>query len=285
MRSPAFQFYPADYLSDENVELMTLAEQGCYIRLLCYCWREGSIPSDIEALARLCRCSIPEMENYWIALKKCFKKEKKNSTRLIHFRLKCEEKKQKENSKKRADAAKTRWQKEKPGHANALQMQSKCNALYTSTSITSSINPPTPKGGASLRFEDFWQTYPKHRRKEKAKCLEHWQKNKLDGNADSIIDGLARYCKTDEWLKDGGQFVPYPIRFLRNQRWTDEALDPSGSTKPVKPRWRGLLEQSTVSRNGEIIETRLLKPQSNGFIEHLETGEVFHVSELKEAQQ
>jgi len=45
-KSPAFQFYAADYLADENVQLMTLEEEGAYIRALAYCWREGSIPSD-----------------------------------------------------------------------------------------------------------------------------------------------------------------------------------------------------------------------------------------------
>jgi len=50
---PAFQFYAADYLADEHVQLMTLEEEGAYIRALAYCWREGSIPADPEALSRL----------------------------------------------------------------------------------------------------------------------------------------------------------------------------------------------------------------------------------------
>ena len=39
--SPAFQFYPADYLTD--TEWMTSEEEGVYMRLLCHCWR-GSAP-------------------------------------------------------------------------------------------------------------------------------------------------------------------------------------------------------------------------------------------------
>ena len=34
---------------------MSLEEEGCYIRLLAYCWREGSIPSDLDKLSRLCK--------------------------------------------------------------------------------------------------------------------------------------------------------------------------------------------------------------------------------------
>lgn len=52
-RAPAFQFYPSDYLSSQRVSLMTLEEEGAYIRLLCYCWQSGAIPSDPEKIARL----------------------------------------------------------------------------------------------------------------------------------------------------------------------------------------------------------------------------------------
>jgi uncharacterized protein YdaU (DUF1376 family) len=53
MRSPAFQFYPADWLGSQRVTLMTLEEEGAYIRLLCYCWTHGSVPADPAKAARL----------------------------------------------------------------------------------------------------------------------------------------------------------------------------------------------------------------------------------------
>lgn len=53
MKSPAFQFYPADYTSSQRVRLLTLEEEGAYINLLCSCWLHGSIPADPEMAARL----------------------------------------------------------------------------------------------------------------------------------------------------------------------------------------------------------------------------------------
>ena len=53
MKSPAFQFYPADYASSQRVRLMTLEEEGAYINLLCSCWLHGSIPADPAMAARL----------------------------------------------------------------------------------------------------------------------------------------------------------------------------------------------------------------------------------------
>ena len=38
-KSPAFQFYPNDWLSSPRITMMSPAEEGAYIRLLCYDWQ------------------------------------------------------------------------------------------------------------------------------------------------------------------------------------------------------------------------------------------------------
>ena len=53
MKAPAFQFYAGDWLSSQRVALMSLEEEGGYIRLLAFCWQHGSIPDDPEKIARL----------------------------------------------------------------------------------------------------------------------------------------------------------------------------------------------------------------------------------------
>ena len=72
MNPPAFQWYPKDFETDEVAACMTLAERGAYITLLGYCWLEGSIPDDLVRLARLCRCSMREMQHVWPALEPKF---------------------------------------------------------------------------------------------------------------------------------------------------------------------------------------------------------------------
>lgn len=64
-KAPAFQFYAADWLADENVRTMSLAERGAYIDLLAFCWREGSIPNDADRCARLLGCTPKEMRSAW----------------------------------------------------------------------------------------------------------------------------------------------------------------------------------------------------------------------------
>ena len=55
---PWFKFFAADWLSDEKVTTMTMAERGQYITLLCYHWIHGSLPFDGKDLAKLIRCQV-----------------------------------------------------------------------------------------------------------------------------------------------------------------------------------------------------------------------------------
>ena len=109
---PAFQFYPGDFLRDQKVMLMSLEELGAYIKLLCSNWLEGSIPDDINKLARLCSITPGEMEQIWTSLKPCFKpKGKRYPGMLINSRLETERKKQRAFRKKQSENANKRWDK------------------------------------------------------------------------------------------------------------------------------------------------------------------------------
>jgi hypothetical protein len=37
-----------------------------------------------------------------------------------------------------------------------------------------------------------------------------------------ILDSLEKHKKTEQWLKDDGQFIPYPSSWLNGRRWEDE---------------------------------------------------------------
>src|SRR6185369_16029849 len=93
-KSPAFQFYPKDFLTDGHVVGMTLAERGAYITLLCLCWTEGSLPSDIGALARRCHVSVAAFTRLWPALEPCFSGSGESDGRLVQPRIERERQKQ-----------------------------------------------------------------------------------------------------------------------------------------------------------------------------------------------
>lgn len=92
--SPAFSFYPKDILSDEAAAAMTDEELGVYIRLLCHAWLEGSIPADLDRLARMTRRRRPVFEKFWKAIAPCWRAASDDPSRLVQGRLEIERAKQ-----------------------------------------------------------------------------------------------------------------------------------------------------------------------------------------------
>jgi len=67
--SPAFQFYPSDFLSSTTT--LTDAEIGVYIRLLSWSWLNGPLPLDPQRIRRAALSSASETEwaAIWAAIK------------------------------------------------------------------------------------------------------------------------------------------------------------------------------------------------------------------------
>lgn len=146
-KSPAFQFYPSDWLSDAKVQSLTAAQEGIYIRLLCYCWREGSLPSDGSAIAQLCKREVTELDIDHV-LKTFFCERDGN---YYNKRLDKERQKQisfaKERSKSGKLGAKKRWQKDDSSAiAQPLAQPMAKNSSSSSSSSSSTSTNILPKG-------------------------------------------------------------------------------------------------------------------------------------------
>lgn len=110
-KSPAFQFYPREFLADGNVSGMALDELGAYIKLICVCWNDGSVPMQTARLANM--VGVPEKTflKLWPAVRACFTEQ---DGRYVHLRLERERDKQSSHRQRRSDAgskgAAGRWQ-------------------------------------------------------------------------------------------------------------------------------------------------------------------------------
>ena len=62
-KSPAFQFFPKDFLSDINVVLMSNQARGCYITLISHEWEAqgNGITNKIEDIAKVCGENVEDM--------------------------------------------------------------------------------------------------------------------------------------------------------------------------------------------------------------------------------
>lgn len=88
-QAPAFQLYANDWLSSTKIALMTPAQEGAYIRLLCYAWNDPncSIPDDDQELSVLSRLGEGWFNGGSAMVRKCFEPHPALPGRLVNRRL------------------------------------------------------------------------------------------------------------------------------------------------------------------------------------------------------
>lgn len=74
---------------------------------------------------------------------------------------------------------------------------------------------------------DFWyEGYPKKR--GKADARKAWLKLKPDADLVArMVAAIEKQKQADDWLKEGGKYIPLPATWLRGERWEDEIPTPS----------------------------------------------------------
>lgn len=77
-------------------------------------------------------------------------------------------------------------------------------------------------------FSGFWAAYPRKRGKESARRA--WRKLAPDLALCRVMaEALERQRRSEDWRREGGQFIPYPATWLSGRRWEDE---PDGAAGP-----------------------------------------------------
>lgn len=70
-------------------------------------------------------------------------------------------------------------------------------------------------------FEQFWSAYPKKKSKQEAQ--KSFNKLKPDAKLlATMLEKIERSKQSQDWLKESGQFIPYPATWLNQRRWEDE---------------------------------------------------------------
>ena len=151
-RSPAFQFYPADWLSSAKVLRMTPAERGGYINLLAYQWldQDCSLPDSDEELAVLSGLGELWFKGSASNLRSCFKTSSTTPPRIANKRLRAEKDKQAKWRKKcsmggRKSAGKRCLQKQVPFNNPSTNLEGKGYSSSSSSSPSSSSKTDGPE--------------------------------------------------------------------------------------------------------------------------------------------
>jgi hypothetical protein len=87
-------------------------------------------------------------------------------------------------------------------------------------------NTPIPPSGAFLKF---WHAWPASSRKQaQGACWDVWRKRDLDEHSEAILTHVEALKQSQDWRKDGGEYIPAPRVYLNQRRW-------EGAEAPRKP--------------------------------------------------
>lgn len=80
--------------------------------------------------------------------------------------------------------------------------------------------PPISPTGENERFEIFWNAYP--RKVGKGAAEKAFKKHKPGGDLlETMLKAISAQKRSEQWQRDGGQFIPYPATWLNQRRWED----------------------------------------------------------------
>jgi uncharacterized protein YdaU (DUF1376 family) len=256
MKSPAFQFYPADYASSQRVRLLTLEEEGAYINLLCSCWLHGSIPADPAMAARLVGkgCSATLATTVLTMFT-----PSSEAGRMVHDRLERERLKQSDWREKSASGGRKSAELRK-GASTTLQpplpnginqkatLQSSVSSLQSSSTSTSSApthTAPVPVAAGDeapaadcpfppevakkvkrnpsieqIELERIYEAYP--RKEKRPDAFRAIKKALMDSGMthESLLEITQTYAKaTERWPKDKRKYIPYPASWFNSESY------------------------------------------------------------------
>lgn len=230
MPSPAFQFYPGDFLSDGNQMSLSLAGAGAYIRLIAVCWKEGSLPDDTKLLWKLAQAdSRQEFEEVWPSVRVCFRKKR---GRLIHPRLDKERAKQDAFRSKMSESgkkgAKRRHEKPAPVKDNSSQATATpevgLSDPKTLQSSASSVSSASSKNTLRVVSDELAELWAIHASGTKHKAGSELRKALVVESFAVIKAQLIAYTNTFRQDFTGAALW----RWLRDHRWEDDYTEKSG---------------------------------------------------------
>lgn len=86
------------------------------------------------------------------------------------------------------------------------------------------LKAKTPKQNLAFDFDEFWKHYP--RKVNKQLALRAYQKlNPDEALHNTMLRAIAKQRKSEQWQRNGGEFIPHASTWINARRWEDEATD------------------------------------------------------------
>lgn len=240
-----FKFYPGRWRGSRRVALMTPAQKGVYMDLLCMAWEEGSIPDDPAELAFHLRLPLKVFRPLWEGddgevpgrrrgVREAFMRSPEGDG-LVSRPLEEERAGALARSEKGRNAANTRWGDD----ASALPEEIPSNAIKSKKK-----EEEKEQEADAFDLEAIYRAYPG--KQGKAKGIEALRKTvKSQHQYELVLKAAANYSDEERKHKASGSKafrpeVPYFSTWVNQRRWEDFEQKPNDSG----PRQLGLAERA-----------------------------------------
>lgn len=216
-----YQFHIGDYIC--RTMHLTLVEDAIYRRLLdLYYASEKPIPNDIPWVSRRLRADQKDVQlilnEFFELTENGYKNDRADKEIASYHRF---------LDKQKSNGIKGGRPKKPMGKPRATQAKPK-------KTLTNNQEPITNISTSSVRFDEFWNTWPSSQRKiNKVSCRQKWAEKNLDAIADKIISHVAVLKKSKQWLEG---FEPMPATYINQSRWEDAEEAKKVEVDPMNPR-------------------------------------------------
>lgn len=255
--SPAFQFYPKDFLTSPKVMNMTATERGIYITLLCVCWLEGGLPDDVKQLAGFARVPFKQFARIWPHnLQGCFVLARNGL--LVNERLDKERRKQLEYRRRQSDYGKKGGRRVALGSAKGSPSPRELETADADVlQVASSSSEGSPRGTPPM---DIWARELVNLYPAQGRCgwnlVERPLFDALTGNGgdpwagwDMLRGSLEAHKRSHQWRVK--QMIPRLDKWLREGLYLQELPEAPVTTLVNDRNARSLSSAAEFIKAGE----------------------------------
>lgn len=260
---PYLPLYVMDFVTDEKLEQCSAESTGVYIRLMCYmhksipygtvtlnqkCMDGGDavtgfakmlsrpMPYDISVIERslreLIEMGVLTLEGDVLLQKRMVRDGELSETRAAAAKQRGSKAsaKSEQNSSKRPAKSQQNTENENE-YENESEDDSENDRAGDRAGDRASSS--LQRKAVEERFDLFWAAYPKKTGKGYARkiFLKIAPSKEL---FERMMAALEKAKRCEQWVKDRGQYIPYPSTWLNQERWDDD-YGPTPAPGPGQP--------------------------------------------------
>ena len=239
-KAPYFPLMVRNILCSRTYATMSGDSAKAFWYLLCESWLQiprATLPNDDNELASMSRLNRVQWDGIKSDVMRAFKvgtceehKGRLYSELLLEISRKFENNQRFNNKNANKSRIKREVNTSVQANANANANGINSQDLIKSGNTNTKGNPNLSDMGD--KFETWYTEYPKKQARGDAE--KAWKALGPDAELiQTMIEAVKVQRGTDDWMKEGGKFIPLPASWIRQKRWLDK---PNDELVPARPR-------------------------------------------------